>query len=379
LSDPKSNKNRSRLSRSPTPRKRRIKPLISESWTFLKKLIETPGPSGYEREVAAVWRSYAESFADEVDRDLTGNSYAWLRTNPELPTILVEGHIDEIGVQITHIDPEGYIWFDEIGGWDAQVLTGQRIKFATASGPVIGVVGRKAAHLLDESDRDKAVKLRDLWIDIGAGSRDEALKQVSIGDAGVVDAPFTAIGDGLIVSRAMDNRTGAYVALETLRLLVDDRPLVNVVAVAAAQEEVSYGGAFTAAFKIDPMVAIAIDVTHATDYPGADKRRNDEVALGSGPVLKRGASINPIVYERLVAAAAAAKIPYTVKGSPKASGTDADAMIKSGRGPATAVVSIPTRYMHSPNETIAVKDLDACALLLAEFVRQIEQTTDFRP
>jgi putative aminopeptidase FrvX len=161
--------------------------------------------------------------------------------------------------------------------------------------------------------------------------------------------------------------------------LVDDRPLVNVVAVAAAQEEVSYGGAFTAAFKIDPMVAIAIDVTHATDYPGADKRRNDEVALGSGPVLSRGASINPIVYERLVAAATSAQIPYTVQGSPKATWTDADAMIKSGRGPATAVVSIPTRYMHSPNETIAVKDLDACALLLAEFIRQIEQTTDFRP
>ena len=218
-----------------------------------------------------------------------------------------------------------------------------------------------------------------LWIDIGAGSRDEALKQVSIGDAGVVDAPFTGIGDGLVVSRAIDNRSGAYVALETLRLLNDQRPRVNVVAVAATQEEVSYGGAFTAAFKTDPMVAIAIDVTHATDYPGADKRRNDEVALGSGPVLSRGASINPVVYERLVIAAKSANIPFTVQGSPKATWTDADAMIKSGRGPATAVVSIPTRYMHSPNETIALKDLDACAELIAEFIRQIELTTDFRP
>ena len=274
----------------------------SESWTFLRRLFETPGPAGYERQVAAVWRDEAETFADEVDRDLTGNSFAWLRSSSDAPTVLIEGHIDEIGVQITHIDPEGYIWFDEIGGWDAQVLTGQRITFASDSGPVVGVVGRKAAHLREESDRDKAVKLRDLWIDIGAGSREEALTRVSIGDAGVVDAPFTGIGDGLIVSRAIDNRSGAVIALETLRLLAHDRPYVNVVAVAATQEEVSYGGASTAAFKTDPTVAIAVDVTHATDYPGADKKRNDEVKLGSGPVLTRGASVNPVVYERLGAA-----------------------------------------------------------------------------
>jgi endoglucanase len=353
--------------------------VIDESWTFLQRLIATPGPSGYEREVAKVWRDYAVTFADEVDRDLTGNSFAWLRSSAEAPTVLVEGHIDEIGVQITHIDPDGYIWFDGIGGWDAQVLTGQRITFTTAGGPVLGVVGRKAAHLLDESDREKAVKLRDLWIDIGAGSREDALQRVSIGDAGVVDTTFASIGDGLIVSRAIDNRSGAYVALETVRLLAEKRPYVNVVAVAASQEEVSYGGAFTASFKTDPMVAIAIDVTHATDYPGADKKRDDEVALGSGPVLSRGASVNPIVYERLASAAKAAKIPFTVQASPKSTGTDADAMIKSGRGPATGVVSIPTRYMHSPNETIAIKDLDACAQLIAEFIWQIDAEIDFRP
>jgi endoglucanase len=351
-----------------------------ESWTFLRTLIETPGPSGYEREVAAVWRTEAESFADDVDRDLTGNSFAWLRSNPDAPTVLVEGHIDEIGVQITHVDPEGYIWFDEIGGWDAQVLTGQRVRFITDSDvPVIGVVGRKAAHLLKSEDREKAVKTQDLWIDIGAGSREDALKRISIGDAGVVDAPFTAIGDGLIVSRAIDNRSGAFVALEALRLLSEDRPSANVVALAAAQEEISFAGAFTAAFKTDPVVAIAIDVTHATDYPGADKKRNDEVALGSGPVLTRGSAANPVVYERLVAAAQSAGIPYTVQGSARSTGTAADAMVRSGRGPATGVVSIPTRYMHSPNETIAVKDLDACAQLIAEFIRHIDTETDFRP
>ena len=353
----------------------------SESWTFLKTLIETPGPSGYERDVAAVWRTEAETFADEVDRDLTGNSFAWLRSsNPDAPTVLIEGHIDEIGIQITHVDPEGYIWFDAIGGWDAQVLTGQRIRFLTSGvEPVVGVIGRKAAHLLKAEDRDKAVKIEDLWIDIGAGSRDDALKRVNIGDAGVVDAPFTGIGDGLIVSRAIDNRSGAFVALEVLRLLSEDRPFVNVVALAAAQEEISFAGAFTAAFSTEPTVAIAIDVTHATDYPGADKKRNDEVALGSGPVLTRGSSANPVVYERLAAAAKSAEISFTVQGSARATWTDADAMIRSGRGPATGVVSIPTRYMHSPNETIAVRDLDACAELLAEFIRQIDAESDFRP
>jgi endoglucanase len=353
----------------------------SESWTFLKTLIETPGPSGYERDVAAVWRTEAETFADEVDRDLTGNSFAWLRSsNPDAPTVLIEGHIDEIGIQITHVDPEGYIWFDAIGGWDAQVLTGQRIRFLTSGvEPVVGVIGRKAAHLLKAEDRDKAVKIEDLWIDIGAGSRDDALKRVHIGDAGVVDAPFTRIGDGLIVSRAIDNRSGAFVALEVLRLLSEDRPFVNVVALAAAQEEISFAGAFTAAFSTEPTVAIAIDVTHATDYPGADKKRNDEVALGSGPVLTRGSSANPVVYERLAAAAKSAEISFTVQGSARATWTDADAMIRSGRGPATGVVSIPTRYMHSPNETIAVRDLDACAELLAEFIRQIDAESDFRP
>ena len=353
----------------------------SESWTFLKTLIETPGPSGYERDVAAVWRTEAETFADEVDRDLTGNSFAWLRaSNPDAPTVLVEGHIDEIGIQITHIDPEGYIWFDAIGGWDAQVLTGQRIRFLTSRvEPVFGVIGRKAAHLLKAEDRDKAVKIEDLWIDIGVSSRDEALKWVSIGDAGVVDAPFTGIGDGLIVSRAIDNRSGAFVALEVLRLLSEDRPYVNVVALAAAQEEISFAGAYTAVFRTEPTVAIAIDVTHATDYPGADKKRNDEVALGSGPVLTRGSSANSVVFERLVAAANSAEISFTVQGSARATWTDADAMIRSGRGPATGVVSIPTRYMHSPNETIAVSDLDACTELLAEFIRQIDAESDFRP
>jgi putative aminopeptidase FrvX len=352
--------------------------LNKASLSLLKRLIEPAGPSGYERAAAAIWRAEAESFADLVDRDLTGNSYAWLKQDDDRPIVLIEGHIDEIGLQITHVDKEGFIWFDEIGGWDAQVLTGQRVRFVTDGDPVVGVIGRKAAHLLEAAYREKAIKLNSLWIDIGASSREEALKRVQIGDAAVVDVPFVELTDRLVTSRALDNRAGSYVALQTLRALAEKRPWANVVAVTTTQEETSYGGAFTAAFKTAPTVGIAIDVTHPTDYPGADKKRDDEIALGSGPVLSRGASINPVVFERLVAAAGN-KVRYTVQGSPRQTWTTADAMIKSGGGPATGLVSIPLRYMHSPNETIDVNDLDAAVELLAQFVRDIDVKTDFRP
>ena len=350
-----------------------------KSLAFLKKLLTTPGPSGFEREVAAVWRQEAETCADEVNRDLTGNSFAWLRAGSDAPTVLVEGHIDEIGIQIMHIDDDGYLWIDEIGGWDAQVLLGQRIVFAGTGGPVTGVIGRKAIHLMDSSDRDKAVKMKDLWVDIGSRSRGDAEERVAVGDAGVVSGPFVELGGDIVTSRALDNRTGAWVALEVLRLLSEDHPFVNVVAVAATQEEVSFGGAHTAAFKTSPMVAIAIDVTHATDYPGADKKRDGDITLGGGPVLSRGASINPVVFDRLLEASASSGVSVRVQGAPRATWTDADAMIKTGAGPATGVVSIPTRYMHSPNETISLADLDGCAALIAEFVRRIGPETDFRP
>lgn len=345
----------------------------------LKTLIATPGPSGYEREVAGVWRTSAEEWADEVDRDRTGNSYAWLKSDASRPTVLVEGHIDEIGIQVTHIDPEGFIWFDEIGGWDPQIIVGQRVVFRTETGTVQGLVARKAAHLLEADDKTKAVKLNELWVDIGAKSREDALTRIAIGDAGVVDQPFISLSDDLVSSRALDNRVGAFIAAEVARELSAARPWVNVVAVATTQEETSYGGAFTASFKVNPMIALALDLTHTTDYPGGEKKRNDLVALGSGPVLARGASINPVVFELLAATARVESIPYAVEGSSKYTWTDADAMIKSGDGPATAVISIPGRYMHSPNEMVSLGDIDATIRLLVAFIRGIDDSTDVRP
>ncbi|MGH2560406.1 MAG: M42 family peptidase [Thermomicrobiales bacterium] len=345
---------------------------------FLRRLLDAPGPSGYERAPARVWREDAGTFADQVYGDVLGNSFARLARDGA-PKVIIEGHIDEIGLLVTHIDEEGYLWFDQIGGWDDAVFVGQRVRIAGANGDVLGVVGRKAAHLIRKEDGDKSVKTRDLWIDVGAIDRADARARVAVGDAGVIDAGFLKLTDDLCVSRSMDNRVGAFVALEAARLLATERPTVDVYAVAAVQEEVSFAGAYTSTFQIQPAVAIAIDVTHATDYPSADKKSDGEVKLGGGPVLSRGASLNPIVFDGLRAAGQRIGLDCPVQGAARSSGTDADAMIRSGPGTATGLVSIPNRYMHSPNEVVSLTDLNNAAKLIAEFVRTINDESDFKP
>jgi putative aminopeptidase FrvX len=348
------------------------------AYDFLRRLTATPGPSGYETGPARVWREEAKTFADEVTHDVLGNSYARLK-HEGAPVIVIEGHIDEIGLLITHIDEEGFLWFDQIGGWDAQVLVGQRIRIAGTDGDVFGVIGRKASHILQPEDREKAVKIKDLWIDIGAKDRADALERVSVGDPCVVHADFLHLTDDICVSRSMDNRVGAFVALEALRLLAETRPALDVYAIAASQEEITFAGAYTSTFTVAPTAAIAIDVTHSTDYPGADKKKDSEVKIGGGPVLTRGAVGNPVVFKGLREAGQRLGLDLPVQASPKTSGTDADAMIRTGKGTATGVVSIPNRYMHSPNEVISLSDLTNAARLIAEFVRTITPETDFRP
>ena len=348
------------------------------AFEFLRRLLDAPGPSGYETVPAKVWRSEAESFADEVFGDVLGNSFARTGTKGG-PVVVIEGHIDEIGLLITHIDEEGFLWFQAIGGWDDQVIVGQRLRIAGRDGDVIGVIGKKAAHLLKPEDREKPTQLRDMWIDIGATDRAAAKARVAVGDAAVIDAGVVQLTDDLQVSRSMDNRVGAFVALEAARLLATDRPAADVYALAATQEEITFAGAYTATFRLAPAVAIAIDVTHATDYPGADKKADGEVKLGGGPVLTRGSSINPIVFAGLQEAGERLGLDCPVQGAPKTSGTDADAMYRTGPGVAAGLVSIPNRYMHSPNEVVSLQDLDNAARLIADFVRTVTAESDFRP
>jgi endoglucanase len=347
---------------------------------FLRALITTPGPSGYEQAPAKVWRDEAAAFADDVDRDNLGNSYARIKGTADTDyTVVIEGHVDEIGFIVTYIDDDGFIWFDRIGGWDDQVVVGQRIRIAGENGDVVGVIGKKAAHLLEPADREKPSRIKELWIDIGAKDRDEATTKVAVGDAAVIDGEPIELSDDLWVSRSMDNRTGAYVALRAAQLLAADRPQVNVVAVAASQEEIGLVGATTLSWHVRPEVAIAIDVTHATDYPGANKKGDNDIKLGGGPVLGRGSSVNPNVFKGLRDAGRKLGITTPVQASGLRTGTDADNIIRSGANIATGLISVPNRYMHSPSEMVSLSDLESAAQVIAEFVRTITPESDFRP
>ena len=342
----------------------------------LLRLLQSAGPSGFEEPTARIWRAEAERFADEVWVDSAGNSFARLRGDG--PVVVVEGHIDEIGLMVTYIDDEGFVWFEQIGGLDDQILTGQRVRIIGRGGPVAGVIGRKPAHLLSADERSRASKAADLWIDLGAAGADEARAQVAVGDPIVLEQPPLQLPHDLLVARGLDNRVGAWCALEVLRLLAANRPPADVYALAVTQEEIGMAGARVSAFALNPAVAIATDVTHATDYPETNKRRQGNIRLGAGPVLARGSAISPVVFERLIAAATEEGIPYQVEVAPQRSYTDADVIAPARGGVPTGLVSFPNRYMHSPNEMVSLADLDAAVRLIAGFVQRLGSAPDFR-
>ncbi len=351
------------------------------SLAFLKRLLNAPGPSGFEARAARAWRDEAEGFCDEVTHDVVGNSFGWLKAaeSANAPTVVLMGHIDEIGFLITHIDAEGYLWFGPLGGWDDQVVVGQRIRILGRERDVTGVIGKKASHLLKEEDRNKPTKLDDLWIDIGAANFEEAHALVEVGDPAVIESQFIQLTDDRCVSRSMDNRVGSFIALEAARLLAKERCNANVCAVASVTEEITFGGAYTAAFAVPSAVGIAIDLTHPTDYPGADKKRDHVASVGGGPVLTRGATLNDAVFYGLCDAAKALDISFTIQATGGSSGTDADPMVRSGPGTATGLISVPARYLHSPNELVSLRDIEQATRVLAEFVKTIDASSDFRP
>jgi endoglucanase len=354
--------------------------MTPESLAFLKSLLNTPGPSSFEVAPARIWRAEAEKLADAVQGDVSGNSFATLNAEGK-PRLMLAGHIDEIGIMVTHIDEEGYLSFDTIGGWDHQVFVGQRVLLLGRGGQVVGLVGKRAIHLMEKEEREKVSKVEDLWIDVGARNRGEAELRVRIGDPGVLAAGVLEFPNGRLVSRCIDNRIGAFVVLEVLRLLASRRPRASVTAVATTREEIAAtgGGARSSANRLEPDVAIVIDVTHATDYPGIEKRKHGDYRLGGGPALARGASVSELVFEMLVETAEAEQIPYSIEAASRDTHTDAEAIFNAHRGVATALVSIPNRYMHSPNEMVALEDLDRTAQLLAAFARKLNPDTNFVP
>jgi endoglucanase len=351
--------------------------LSESSVAFLKRLLDTPGPSGFESAPAKLWRDEARAFA-QVTNDVAGNSMAVVN-DAGGPTVMLAGHIDEIGIIITYIDDDGYLFIGPIGGWDPQVLVGQRIRILAKDGDVFGVIGKKPIHVIKPDERKKASELTDLWIDIGASSREDAAKRVSVGDAGVIDSRTIEFPNNCIVSRSIDDRIGAFIVLEALRRYAEEPGAARVVAVATTQEEIAFqgGGARISASRVDPKMAVVVDVTHATDYPGADKKEHGHHKIGGGPVLTRGSIISPVAYNLLRDAATRLSIPYTVHAAGRESWTDADAIHVAREGIATALVSIPNRYMHSPNELVSLEDLDRAASLIAEACRAVSALTDF--
>ena len=347
---------------------------MSETPRILDKLLRVPGPSGYEIQAATVWREEA-SFAS-LSTDGIGSSVA--RIGEASPLLAVVGHIDEIGLVIRHIDEKGILWFAPIGGWDPQILVGQRVEVQGPGGPVLGVVGRKPLHLLDADQRKKVVEMKSLHIDIGAAGREEAEAKVRVGDPVVISTePLGLLGERL-VSRSMDNLLGAYVALEALRRTAEEGAAfkASFAAIAAVQEEIGLFGARTSAFRVEPDLAIVVDVTHATDAPGIDEKELGSHALGSGPVIYRGATLSPKVFELLVETAEEAGIEHTVGATGNSTSTDADAVQFARSGIPTGLVSIPLRYMHSPVEMADLADVEATVRLVAAFARRLDKEID---
>jgi endoglucanase len=328
----------------------------------------------------AIWRGAAEQFA-RVDTDAIGTPHALLaargaaRPRSGAATrggdraarrLLLIGHIDEIGLIVTHIDDDGYLWVREVGGWDPQILIGQRVTVDTAGGPLAGVVGRKPIHLLRDEERKKVPALTDLHIDIGVRDGARAAELVRVGDVAVIDAAPLELQDGRLASRALDNRLGSYVALEALREAAQaGGSSWELGAVAVVQEETTFGGSRTSAFALEPDAAIVIDVTHATDAPGIEVKPSGKHPLGSGPVIGRGSTLHEGLFELLYETARSEGIPFTIEASGRTTGTDADAVHASRAGVPTGLVMIPVRYMHSPVETVDLRDVQAAAHLLA--------------
>jgi endoglucanase len=350
----------------------------TETPELLDKLLRAPGPSGHESGAATVWRDGCASFAQDVRGDIVGSSVARVAGTGDGPTLAVIGHIDEIGVHITHVDDQGFLRFGEVGGWDPLQLIGQRVRLATRGGDVLGVIGRKPIHLIKSDDRDRAPKTKDLHIDIGAVDADDARTMVRIGDVGVIDVEPVVLPNGRVVSRSMDNRIGCFVAAEAARLVASEGGAPgDVLALAVAQEETTFAGARTSAFGLEIDLAIVVDVTHATDQPGVELGPVTNHKLGSGPVIARGTSLHPAVTELLYETAEAQELPFTVESLGRATGTDADAVHATRTGIPTALVSVPLRYMHSSVELVALSDVENAAKLIAAFAQQLTAGMSF--
>ena len=353
-----------------------------ESLAFLKKLLDAPSPSGYEQPAQRVFRDYVAPLCDELTTDVMGNVIARIAgTGSGLPKVMVVGHTDEIGLQVKYIDDKGYLYFAAIGGVDAHLTPGKRVHVHSAKGTLVGVIGKKPIHLMDAKDRETVVKLEAQYIDIGAKERKEAEKLVRVGDAVTFESSFTRLLGDRASSRGFDDKAGCFVVAEVIRLVNKSgkKLPIDLYGVSSVQEEIGLRGGATSCYSIKPDVGICVEVDFATDQPDVEKKHNGEVALGKGPILPRGANINPRLFDLLATTAEQEKIAVQYTATPRATGTDANVMQISRGGVATALVKIPLRYMHTPIETVALSDLENAARLIVAALDRIVSRQEFVP
>lgn len=350
-----------------------------ESLEFLRKLVNTPSPVGHEVRGQRVWLDYVRPFAGETFSDAYGNCVAVLNKGGS-PRLMLAAHADEIAMAVNYINEEGFIYVRKMGGVDPAITKAQRVTIHAKTGPVQGVVGNVAPHLMKEDKDGKAPKIHDLFIDIGVSSRKEAQALVQIGDPITLVDEFQLLRNDLAVARAFDNRVGTFAVAETLRLLKasEGKLKAEVCAVSNVQEEVGLLGARQIAYSLHPDIAVVVDVTHATDYPTVNKAQHGDIKIGDGPTLTHGGCNHPAVVERLAATAAKKKIPLQHEAMSATSGTDTDVIFWTRGGIASALVSLPNRYMHSPVELVSLKDLELIPELLAAFALSLGKGETFK-
>ncbi len=344
---------------------------------FLLELLRSRSPTGTEREAGSVVERYMRGFADSVKPDVLGNRIASLGGGEK--TLMYAGHMDEIGFIVSYIDDDGFVFFQQLGGHDNIMRPGRRVAILSSSGNVYGVTGKRAIHLTDAKERKEIPETHQVWIDIGAKDANEARKMVRIGDPVVYDTALHGLTNRRCAARAFDNRAGCYCAFEAMRRIAksESKPEYKLVCVATSQEEIGTRGATTSAYAVNPDVAVAIDVEHATDFPGCDKRRFGSVKLGGGPVISRGPNLNPKVFQRLVDCAESLKMDYQINAESRPTGTDARVLQMTRGGVATGLVGVPLRYMHTPSEVADLDDIENCVRLLEAFALSLKNSDDF--
>ncbi len=350
-----------------------------KSLELLRSLLESPSPSGFEAGNQRLWCDDARTFADEVHTDAYGNAVAVL--NPKgSPKVMLDGHMDEIGMIVKYIDDKGFIYVQRIGGVDPALVKSKRVTIYTPKGEVRGVVGSTPIHLQEKEKAQKVPKLHEIYIDIGAADGDEAKKRVSVGDPLTFDDPFEMLSENIAAGRAMDNRVGSFAVLEALRLAAQNKakPKCAIYAASSVQEEVGLLGAEMQAHNIKPDVALVVDVTFATDTPGIDNKQFGEVKLGEGPSINVGRENHPVVVDRLKKVARKKRIGFQIETFSVSGGTDAMRIFTKNGGIPSVVVSIPDRYMHSTVETLDLRDVEGCSKLLAGFCLDLKKNEAFR-